>query len=168
MKKYKLHTVITILVVVLLSTTISFGQEVSPMGVVNVWKFVKQTEDPAINYSLAAPISAWITGPGSISSSTSKTFTVSFSPVNITAELKSAIKASVNLTVSNSTTSTIGYTLTESGARKVRMWYAPEIVTVKGTAQLWATPGGLVQSFAVTSKYPRPAQSYGHYYLSTN
>lgn len=138
------------------------------MGVVNVWRFIKSTEVPAIDYSLASPISAWITGPGSISSSKSSTFSASFSPVNITAELKSMIKASVNVTVSTSTTSTIGYTLTESGTRKVRMWYAPEIVTVKRTAQLWATSGGLVQSFPVTSMYPRPAKSCGHYYLSTN
>ncbi|MCI5842419.1 MAG: hypothetical protein MR004_01960 [Clostridiales bacterium] len=131
------------------------------------WHFEKKTESaPYLDHSQAKPISAFITGPGTISSTTSQSFSYSIN-IDGSGNLIDVIKLTCNASVGTTITTSKSYTLEEKEGKTVRMWYEPSIVKVTGTAKLMAVPGGLVRQENVTAYLPQPASSYGRYYLDT-
>ena len=173
MKNLKSISIFT-LVILLLCTSFVFAGEINssddksiaPRGGTATWRFIKSSDNTAIDYSKEAPISAYITGPGYISSTTEKNYSATFN-ATVNAELSSKIKATVNLTLKDSTSTKVGYRLQEKSTARVRMWYAPQITTIRGVAELWATPGGMIERKNIIAQYPGDAGTTGHYYLSS-
>lgn len=138
-----------------------------PMAGVAQWHFEKTSESqPYLDRSQAKPISAFITGPGTIAASISEEYSYSLNVSGIVG-LVGDITASCTAAVTKTTHTQLAYELEEKGNRTVRMWYEPSIVKVTGKAKLIATPGGVVRQENVIAYFPQDARVAGHYYLDT-
>ena len=78
-------------------------------------------------------------GPGTISSTTSQSFSYSIN-IDGSGNLIDVIKLTCNASVGTTITTSKSYTLEEKEGKTVRMWYEPSIVKVTGTARFNGCP----------------------------